>query len=38
MYNTEIENTRQQIVEYIRTFLGGNLVDVNLTPLIIMLP
>jgi hypothetical protein len=32
MYNTEIENTRQQIVEYIRTFLGGNLVDVELDP------
>jgi len=26
------ENIRQQIVEYIRTFLGGNLVDVELDP------
>jgi hypothetical protein len=30
MYNSETENSRQQIVEYIKTFLGGNLVDVEL--------
>jgi len=32
MYNSETENSRQQIVEYIKTFLGGNLVDVELDP------
>jgi hypothetical protein len=32
MYNSETEKTRQQLVEYIKTFLGGNLVDVELDP------
>jgi hypothetical protein len=29
---TDSENQRQQIVEYIRTMLGGNLIDVELNP------
>ena len=33
MYNSDTEKTRQQLVEYIKTFLGGNLVDVELDPI-----
>jgi hypothetical protein len=32
MYNSDIENSRQQIVEYINAFLGGSMVDVELDP------
>jgi hypothetical protein len=32
MYNSETEDARQKLIEYIKTFLGGNLVDVELDP------